>query len=244
MTAASNGAASSGGVSNGGAWSAGGPNASALAVLQRITTSRPLPPTGERCEMCAEPITETHSHVVNLASRGLMCTCRGCYLLFTAEKAELRYRAVPQRYLSFPDFRLLPEQWEALEIPVALAFFFANSVLDRTVAFYPGPAGATESELPLGAWNDVVAANPALRVLAPDVEALLVRAPDRERTGFDCHLVPVDACYELVGRLRRVWRGFDGGRDARDQMAEFFSDVEARSRPAPAAPEASGTGTS
>jgi len=226
MTSASNG-------------TSGGHDASALAVLQRITASRPLPPAGERCEMCAEPVGENHSHVVNLASRGLMCTCRGCYLLFTAEKAELRYRAVPQRFLSFPDFSLLPEQWEALEIPVALAFFFDNSMLDRTVAFYPGPAGATESELPLGAWDDIVAANPPLRVLVPDVEALLVRAPDRERTGFDCHLVPVDACYELVGRLRRVWRGFDGGRDARDQIAEFFAGVVARSRAAPEAPEVS-----
>ena len=37
---------------------------------------------------------------------------------------------------------------------VGLAFFFRNSALDRTVAFYPGPAGATESELDLKAWNE------------------------------------------------------------------------------------------
>ena len=29
----------------------------------------------------------------------------------------------------------------ALVIPVGLAFFFGNSQLGRTVAFYPGPAG-------------------------------------------------------------------------------------------------------
>jgi hypothetical protein len=45
--------------------------------------------------------------------------------------------------------------------------------------------------------------------------------------------VPIDACYELVGRLRTLWRGFDGGREARDAMAEFFTRVHARSRPAP-----------
>ena len=39
---------------------------------------------GERCEMCAEPISDEHPHVVDLESRALMCTCRGCYLLFTA----------------------------------------------------------------------------------------------------------------------------------------------------------------
>lgn len=214
-----------------------GTDPSALSVLQRITRNRSAPPSGQRCEMCAEPIGEPHQHVVNLDSRALLCTCRGCYLLFTAHNAKLRYRAVPERYLSFPDFDLRPDQWDALEIPVGLAFFFYNSTLDKTIAFYPGPAGAAESELPLGTWEDVVTANPGLRLALPDVEALLVRAPGRELVGFDCHLVPVDACYELVGRLRAVWRGFDGGRDARDEMADFFAHLAARSRPAPESPK-------
>jgi hypothetical protein len=210
---------------------------SPLATLRRVTANRPAPVTFERCEMCAEPIADAHQHVVNLESRALMCTCRGCYLLFTAEDAQLRYRAVPDRYLSFPDFSLGPGQWDALEIPVGLAFLFENSVQGRTVAFYPGPAGATESELPLQAWDSVVAANPRLGLLRPDVEALLVRAPERGRTGFTCHIVPIDACYELVGRLRQVWRGFDGGADAHEAMDAFFATVSQRSRPAPAAGE-------
>lgn len=208
---------------------------SPLAVLARITANRPPPVTGERCEMCAEPIAERHSHVVNLTSRGLLCTCRGCYLLFTDEHAEMRYRAVPERFLSFPDFFLEQAQWDALEIPVGLAFFFRNSELDRTVAFYPGPAGAAESELPMDAWEDVVAANPQLALASPDVEAVIMRAPGREHVGFSCFLVPVDACYELVGELRRVWSGFDGGQGARDCIEQFFATVAQRSRPAPAA---------
>jgi hypothetical protein len=206
---------------------------SPLGTLRRITTSRPAPINFERCEMCAEPIGEAHQHVVNLESRALMCTCRGCYLLFTAEDAELRYRAVPDRYLSFPDFTLGPGQWDSLEIPVGLAFLFRNSMLGRTIAFYPGPAGATESELPLEAWDSVVAANLQLGLLRADVEALLIRAPQRGRAGFTCNIVPIDACYELVGRLRQLWRGFDGGTDAHDAMDEFFATVSARSRPAP-----------
>lgn len=189
--------------------------------------------------MCAEPIADAHQHVVNLESRALMCTCRGCYLLFTAQDAALRYRAVPDRFLAFPEFSLGPGQWDQLEIPVGLAFLFRNSVQDRTITFYPGPAGATESELPLEPWGAVLAANPQLGLLQPDVEALLIRAPrrDRDRPGndaFSCHLVPIDACYELVGRLRQVWRGFDGGQDAARAMDEFFAMVSARSRPAPA----------
>ncbi len=46
-----------------------------------------------------------------------------------------------------------------------------------------------------------------------------------------CFLVPIDACYELAGRLRQVWRGFDGGQDARAEIAGFFARVSARSRP-------------
>ncbi len=187
--------------------------------------------------MCAEPIADEHSHVVNLNSRSLLCTCRGCYLLFTDDRAELRYRAVPDRYLSFPQFQLERPLWDALEIPVGLAFFFRNSLQDRTIAFYPGPAGAAESELPLGAWDDVVAANPELRVVSADVEALLVRAPGLGLSDFTCFLVPIDACYELVGQLRQVWRGFDGGQDARRRIEQFFVNVADRSRPAPAAPQ-------
>lgn len=212
-----------------------GPAGLPVALLRRIATRPAAAPAGECCEMCGEPIPETHQHVVDLESHAMMCTCRPCYLLFTDSTAHLRYRSVPARYLSFPEFELGPGQWDELEIPVGLAFFFRSSKLNRTVAFYPGPAGATESELPLQAWSAVLAANPALSLAAPDTEALLIRGPGPDRPRADCHLVPVDACYELVGQLRRVWRGFDGGQQARDQLAEFFERVDSRSTPVSAA---------
>jgi hypothetical protein len=46
--------------------------------------------------------------------------------------------------------------------------------------------------------------------------------------------VPIDTCYELVGRLRMLWRGFDGGQEAHEALNEFFERVKARARPAPA----------
>jgi hypothetical protein len=205
----------------------------AFAVLRKIARSRPEPVEGLRCEMCAEPIADRHQHVVDVESRALMCTCRPCYLLFIDASADLRYRSVPERYLTFPTFELGRPQWDELEIPVGLAFFFINSKLGHTIAFYPGPAGATESELPLGAWDAVVDRNPAITVVLPDTEALLIRAPGDERALGECYLVPIDACYELVGELRRVWRGFDGGQDAREQLEGFFGRVAARSRVAP-----------
>src|SRR5207302_1418018 len=112
-----------------------------------------------RCPACAAHFD------VRRAGRGLDGTdvhLEPVPLLVPADGAELRYRAVPDRYLSFADVVVDARQWDELEIPVGLAFFFANSQLGRTVAFYPGPAGATESELPLGAWDRVVDAHPVL----------------------------------------------------------------------------------
>lgn len=198
-----------------------------LAVLSRIRAARPEPSPYERCEMCGAPIADQHSHVVNVGTRSLLCSCRACYLLFAHDDASLAYRAVPDRYLSF--LPLAAPVWEELELPVGTAFLFVNSALGRVVAFYPGPAGATESELSLEAWERVVAAAPSLATLQPDVEALLVHAADQTVEAF---LVPIDVCYELVGHLRLQWRGFDGGQDVRRQLTEFFAQVRAKSRPA------------
>lgn len=220
------------------------PRGNPLEVIARISKNRPAP-TGPRCEMCGESIGEEHQHVVNTEQRSLLCSCRPCYLLFTAEGAALKYRAVPDRFLNFPDFSLGPGQWDELEIPVNLVFVFQNASMDGISAFYPGPAGATESTLPLTSWARVVAENPALSALQPDVEALLLRAPMRrgdgspagehqQRPDYECFLVPIDSCYELIGRLRQVWRGFDGGTQARQQIEEYFTEIRVRSRPAPA----------
>jgi len=206
-------------------------NGNVIDVLARIRASRGAPqPAGERCEMCSEAIADEHQHVVNLEGRQLMCVCRGCYLLFTDTEAELRFRAIPDRYLAFPDFALDRRAWEALQIPVGLAFFFHNSTLDRTVAFYPGPAGATESELDLQAWNDIRTADGRVDAIAADTEALLVRVPDDDAASPQAYLVPIDACYEFVGRLRMMWRGFDGGQDVRNYIDEFFEMLDDRSR--------------
>ena len=78
----------------------------------RRAGSHPRQPRGARgsrvnAARCARRhIADEHQHVVNLEGRQLMCVCRGCYLLFTDTEAELRFRAVPDRYLAFPDFAL------------------------------------------------------------------------------------------------------------------------------------------
>ncbi|MGH3344276.1 MAG: DUF5947 family protein [Carbonactinosporaceae bacterium] len=199
-------------------------------VLRRLMDRRPPPSPGERCEMCSQSLAGEHSHVVDLAGRGLMCSCRACYLLFTYDGAAGgSYRAVPDRHRYDPAFQLTAAQWDALGIPVELAFFFHNSTLDRFVAFYPSPAGATESELPLDTWHDVLRANPGVADLDPDVEALLLRQQERR---FECYLVPIDVCYDLVGRMRLHWRGFQGGEEVWREIDTFLAQLRGRSEAA------------
>jgi hypothetical protein len=161
--------------------------------------------------------------VVGLEKRELLCVCRACCLLFTtAGAAQGKYRAVGDRYTHEPELVLTEAQWEEFQIPVGIAFFFHNSIQNRAVALYPSPAGATEAVVQGAAWQDVVRANPVLQSLETDIEALLVsRLPGRR----DAFIIPIDACYELVGKIRRHWRGFSGGERAWSEIAEFFASL-------------------
>ena len=194
--------------------------------LRRFLEAPPLPPPRQHCEFCDVPIAETHSHVVGVEKRELLCVCRACYLLFTSSgAAQGRFRAVTERYTHAPEFVLSAAQWDEFRIPVGIAFFFYNSSQNRLVALYPSPAGATEANLPSSAWQEVVKANPVLESLQPDVEALLVsRLPGRS----DAFIVPIDACYELVGKIRRHWRGFGGGERAWSEIESFFASLRER----------------
>lgn len=198
--------------------------------LRSLIGERPQAPipAEERCEFCGEALPERHSHVVHLDRRNLMCACRPCYLLFTSQGAGGgKYRAVPERCLRLGERVLTDDQWDRLQIPVDLAFFFFNTGLGRTVAFYPSPAGATESLLSLEAWREIERAHPVVAGLTPDVEALLVH---KRPEGVEGYVVPIDACYELVGIVRRHWRGFHGGEEAWNAIGAFFAGLRERAR--------------
>jgi hypothetical protein len=188
---------------------------------------KPAAPPQERCELCATPVSTEHVHLVEPAERRLLCACAACGFLFS--EPGLRYRRVPDRYRVDPGFALSDTQWDTLQVPVGMAFFLVNSARGAVVACYPSPAGATESELPLEAWADGVGASALAGLLEPDVEALLVRRGDAGRTGrAEALLVPVDACYRLVGLVRTHWRGFDGGSEAWAAIDEFFAELRER----------------
>ena len=213
-----------------------GAAADPLQVLSRIRATQPRerPRPGERCEMCSTPIPDEHDHVVDMQQRSLQCACRGCYLLFTPPgRAASAIAPFPTDTCPSRASSLSPAQWDELQIPVSVAFFFLNSSLERVAAFYPGPAGATESLLSLDAWDEVVAANPGLATLLPDVEALLVRTRSTPMpappSATWCPSTPVTSWWDSSGDCGA---GFDGGREAHDALEAFFAAVRARARPA------------
>ena len=182
----------------------------------------------EKCEMCATEIPAEHGHVADLEASTLVCACRACYLLFTqAQAGRGRYRSVPDRYLQDRQRPLTVAQWDQFDIPVGLAFFLRGSQRGEVTGFYPSPAGATECILDLHAWDALAADYPLLAAAAPDVEAALICRTD---SGVEYFLVPIDACYELAGRMRLHWRGFDGGSEARESIEEFLGHVRSRAR--------------
>ena len=219
----------------GGTGGSGAGTGLADAELFAVRPAGPPPggaPPQEKCELCATEIPAGHGHIADLEQSALSCACRACYLLFThAQAGRGRYRAVPDRYLHDPARRLSVGEWDEFEIPVGLAFFLRSSQRGEVSAFYPSPAGATESTLNLQAWDRLTVAHPLLAAADADVEAILIC---RTESGVEYFLVPVDACYELAGRMRLHWRGFDGGAEARQSIAEFLSLVRSRSRAFPA----------
>ncbi|GLY40070.1 hypothetical protein Amsp01_060930 [Amycolatopsis sp. NBRC 101858] len=181
----------------------------------------------ERCELCGTPVAARHGHVVDTGRRGLLCSCRACFLLFTrCVSGEARYRAVPERYLWDPGHPVACLDWRRLDVPAGFAFVLHRGT--RVTAFQPGPAGAVETVLPLDLWADLTAGHPLLAAAEPEVEAIVFRGTDRIT---ECFLVPVDACYRLVGAVRRSWSGPDGGPEMRARVGELFAEIQRRARP-------------
>jgi hypothetical protein len=190
--------------------------------------ARPRPKV-EACELCSAVLGADHQHLIEPVQRTLVCACDACAILF-GQQGTAKYKRVPRRVRVLQDLHVTDGQWDALAIPIGLAFLFRSSPHDRVVAFYPSPAGATESLLSLDTWNDLVTVNPVLREMEPDVEALLVNRVGYSQGGATPthYFVPIDACYRLVGVIRAHWRGFSGGTELWEQVGRFFADLDSR----------------
>jgi len=198
----------------------------AFATLRQFTRSkRPL----ERCELCGADLRREHPHLVEIASRQIVCACEPCATLFDGMTAS-RYKRVSRRARLLTNFQMTEGQWESLLIPINMAFFFHSSLEGRTVTLYPSPAGAVESLLPLEAWTEIVQQNSVLRELQPDIEALLINRVGQahELSRADYFIAPIDECYRLVGLIRANWKGLSGGSEVWMEIGRFFSDLKSR----------------
>jgi hypothetical protein len=203
--------------------------ASRLAALARGAAVRAEAPASEPvelCDLCNAPVEPGHRHLVDVADRRILCACRACTILFDRPGAGGGHlRLLPTSRRRLDGFRLDDAAWERLRIPVEMAFFFSSTPAERVLAFYPSPMGPTESLLELDTWAELEAANPVLRELEPDVEALLV---NRARGRREHWLVPIDDCYELVGVIRTRWKGLAGGEEVWEAIGRFFDDLATR----------------
>ena len=193
---------------------------SSFAALRRFVRERA---PAERCELCGAALPAEHQHLVEPDTRRLVCSCEACAILFS--ETNLRYRRVPRRARALPGFQIADSQWDSLLIPIGLAYFFYSTPAARVVAFYPSPAGATESLPEPSTWEELARDNPALAALEPDVEALLVNRLGGARAYY---IAPIDECYKLVGLIRTNWRGLSGGSEVWQEIGQFFEDLERR----------------
>ena len=176
------------------------------------------------CELCAQPIGRTHSHLLELEKRRLVCACQACSILFAGDTRR-PYRRIPRDVYRLGDFRMDDPDWESLLIPINLAFFVYSSAANKMIAQYPSPGGVMESSVDLEYWDAIAQRNPILRQLEPDVEALLLNRINDTRQYFR---VPIDRCFELVGIIRTTWHGLSGGEQVWKKIDSFFEDLTAQ----------------
>ena len=197
-----------------------------IASLRRFVRSREVTSAQERCDLCHASVGIVHRHLFDTTARRLTCACDACALLFP-QQGPAKYVPVPRDASRLDDFRITDAQWDALSVPIGLAFFSRQFSADlsarpRINAVYPSPAGTTEAELPFDAWQELAAENPVLNSFDADVETLLV---NRTRHHRDYYRAPVDRCYELAGTVRKHWRGLSGGQDVWEAIDRFFENL-------------------
>jgi len=205
---------------------AGTERAAMVSALRRVRGPERPPAAARapesRCELCGLAIRDEHDHLLHLDERRIVCVCAPCWSLHSGDP---EYRPAGSRTLWLEGFRLPDELWAALKIPIGLAFFLRHGATGRVVALYPSPAGATECELELEAWDALVEENPVLAGLEPDAEALLV---NRIAEAPEHAIAPIDECYRLVGLVRVSWEGISGGPGVETAVSGFFAELEER----------------
>lgn len=201
------------------------PESDVLSALRRFARTKPAT---ERCELCGAALAEEHLHLLERERRRIACACEACSILFSAQQ-DGRFLRVPRRVWQLANFSFSDEQWEAMMLPIGLAFFLRGRD-GTTQVLYPSPAGAMESAIRVAPWQELFESEPQLRKVEPEVEALIVNRIGADRMGKEpsSFIVPLDLCYRLVGIIRTQWRGLSGGGEVWKAIADFFEELERR----------------
>jgi hypothetical protein len=189
-----------------------------------LATTEVAPPghADTACDLCAQPAGAEHGHLLDVESRAISCACLACKLALSSNPTG-RHRAIPTN-VHRVDIGAEDVWWRGLGLPVGLAFFVVHDNGSRASAHYPGPAGTTESTLPVESWRAFATQHAVIASMESDVHALLV---DRSNGASEHWVVGIDRCYALVERLRRHWRGLTGGPEARAELGRFFAELRA-----------------
>lgn len=189
-----------------------------LGSLRRF--ARP-PSAAERCDLCGIGLTAEHQHLLDRGRRQIACSCDACAILFCGQQGAKFFR-IPRRIVRLDGFSFTDAQWDVMTLPINLAFFLRQPD-GKTAAMYPSPAGVMESLIALPAWSALFDGQPTISAIEPEVEALLVNRIGDQAAYF---IVPIDACYRLVGLIRTKWHGLSGGQDVWNAIAEFFAQLD------------------
>ena len=195
-----------------------------FANLRRL--GRSPRPNVEKCELCSAELASQHQHLLDTQTRGVLCSCDACAILFPLQQGQ-SYRRIPRYSRFLSGFAISDAQWQMLNIPIDLAFFCRTGLPSRPVAYYPSVAGAVQSLLSLESWDEIVANNRVLDTMEAEVEALLI---NRTTTPHEYYLLPIDECYRLVGLIRQQWRGFSGGKEMWQTIAGFFISLKQKAK--------------
>jgi hypothetical protein len=151
------------------------------------------------CELCNQPQAALHEHLYDHIDHVLLCVCDVCARAST----NGRFARITSHATRLDDIRLSPDAWASLGLPVDLVYFVQRSA--GPIAYFPSPAGSVEAPMPEAAVRWLTELCPDL---LPDLEAVIVR---RNGDVREAYRVSIDRALELVGELRRRWRGFGGG---------------------------------
>jgi hypothetical protein len=179
----------------------------------------------ERCDMCSIALGSDHPHLVEPATRRLICACPACAVLFSssANKNIEEYRRMVR---ALPDFEMTDAQWEGLMIPINMAFFFQSSAAGKVIVLYPSPAGATESLLDFDSWQAIVQTNPQLQRMNQTLKLCLLIGSRKPPTTSSFQSTSVTSS---VGLIRTKWKGLSGGVEVWEAINDFFAVLRNRS---------------